>query len=178
MTSEALHCYRHQERETLLRCNRCERPICTACARKTPVGYRCPECVRGQQSVFETARPLDLPLAFIIAAIGVGIGSGLLSFVGFWGFFVAPVVGGLLAEAIRRSLRSRRSRHLPLVASIGGALGILPHLLIPLGGMIVSLFGGGGIGMLGSFALQGVWPLVSGALIISTLYYRLRGIRI
>ncbi len=31
-----LHCYLHPERETLLRCNNCERPICTKCAVLTP----------------------------------------------------------------------------------------------------------------------------------------------
>lgn len=37
-------CYRHPDRETLLACSHCERPICTACATQAPVGLRCPEC--------------------------------------------------------------------------------------------------------------------------------------
>ena len=28
----ALHCYRHPDRETWVRCGRCDRPICTKCA--------------------------------------------------------------------------------------------------------------------------------------------------
>jgi hypothetical protein len=39
------------DRETYLRCNRCERHICTSCAVLTPTGYRCKNCVRGAQKV-------------------------------------------------------------------------------------------------------------------------------
>lgn len=38
-------CYRHPDRETLLRCNRCNKAICVKCARHTTVGYRCPDCL-------------------------------------------------------------------------------------------------------------------------------------
>jgi membrane associated rhomboid family serine protease len=44
---EALHCYRHPNRETLLSCSNCERPICTSCLTQAAVGVRCPECARG-----------------------------------------------------------------------------------------------------------------------------------
>jgi len=50
---QVMYCYVHPDRETLLRCNRCERPICQSCAVLTPTGYRCKECVRGQQKIFE-----------------------------------------------------------------------------------------------------------------------------
>ena len=62
-TTPKLNCYNHPQRETMLRCNRCERPICSECAVLTPTGYRCKECIRGQQKTFDTSRPLDLPLA-------------------------------------------------------------------------------------------------------------------
>jgi membrane associated rhomboid family serine protease len=45
MESEPLHCYRHPQVETPLRCNRCNKPICPKCAQRTPVGFRCPDCV-------------------------------------------------------------------------------------------------------------------------------------
>ena len=41
---EALHCYRHPDRETLVSCSNCERPICTSCMTQAAVGVRCPEC--------------------------------------------------------------------------------------------------------------------------------------
>ncbi|HSK37023.1 MAG TPA: rhomboid family intramembrane serine protease [Actinomycetota bacterium] len=36
-------CYRHPDRQTGLRCSRCDRPICGECANPAPVGQLCPD---------------------------------------------------------------------------------------------------------------------------------------
>ncbi|GAA1781013.1 MULTISPECIES: rhomboid family intramembrane serine protease [Streptomonospora] len=43
--AEVPTCYRHRDRETYLRCSRCDRPICPDCIREAPVGQHCPQCV-------------------------------------------------------------------------------------------------------------------------------------
>lgn len=45
-SGEAEFCYRHPKATTVLRCGKCDRPICTRCAKFGPAGQRCPECAR------------------------------------------------------------------------------------------------------------------------------------
>ena len=44
------YCYRHPERETGVSCSNCGRPICHECMIPAPVGFRCPECVKEQNT--------------------------------------------------------------------------------------------------------------------------------
>lgn len=180
MTEVTLKCVNHPSRETTLRCNRCENPICPQCAVQTPVGYRCKECVRGQQKIFDTSRSFDFPVAAGAAFILVGFASAVLVFLSFWGLFVAPVVGGGIAEIIRWIIRRRRHRKLPLVAAAAGSLGVLGYLIyrtFPLLQFVllgVSLEGT----FLGASLLSLIWPMAYGVLMIGSLYYRLKGIQL
>jgi len=38
-----MYCYRHPDRETMVTCSECGRPICTECMYFAPVGIRCPD---------------------------------------------------------------------------------------------------------------------------------------
>jgi hypothetical protein len=170
VNAQPLVCYNHPDRETMLRCNRCNRPICTSCAVLTPTGYRCKECVRGQQKIFDTAQWYDYPLAFVVAGVLSFLGSFAASFLGFFTLFIAPVVGVILAEAVRWVVGRRRSKRLYQVAIAGALAGALPLLLMGL----IPLFFGSGIGSL----LSLLWPGAYVFLVISTAYYRLSGIQI
>lgn len=170
MTSEpaTLYCENHPNTETTLRCNRCEKPICTKCAVLTETGYRCTECVRSQQKIFNTATTVDYILAVGIAVILAYIGSLISSRIGFFTIFVAPIAGIVIAEAIRRAIRRRRSKRLFQATAAATAVGgILPVLsILALTGLT--------IGISGIFFF--IWPVVYTVIVTSTVYYRLAGI--
>jgi hypothetical protein len=170
---EKMYCYNHPQRETVLRCNRCERPMCTSCAVLTPTGYRCKECVRGQQKVFETVRWWDYPLAVLVAGTLGVVGSLVSNMLGFFILFLAPVAGMIIAEAVRLVTRRRRGRWLPLAAA-GAAL--VGSLFSPVYLAIFTFLASFTTGLA---SLIGVlWPALFGILCASTVFYRLKGIRL
>jgi hypothetical protein len=168
-----LFCYVHPDRETVLRCNRCERPICNECAVLTPTGYRCKECVRGQQKIFETAQTSDYLLGIVIAGILAFFGSYIARFLSFFIIFIAPVIGVVIAEAVRRVTHRRRAKRLFQLTAGAAALGSLPLLLLY---VLSAFFSGGGFSILG-IGLGLVWQALYSFLVTSTVYYRLSGIR-
>ncbi len=171
-----LYCYNHPQRETLLRCNRCNRPICIECAIKTPTGYRCKECVRSHQKKFETTRWIDFPLAIIVALVLSYAGSFIARYLGFFTIFLAPIAGIIIAEAIRWVTRRRRSIHLFRVSAAAAAVGSLPLLVLQLLAVIAILAGGSGIGSSSIFGI--VWSGLYTILVTSSVYGRLGGINI
>ncbi len=173
--SGAMVCANHPNRETYLRCNRCSKPICNECAVLTPTGYRCKECVRGQQKTFETAKNRDYILAGGIALVISFLGSFIVPVMQFFTIFVAPIVGMIAAEIIRRAVNRRRSRLLFQLAAAGAVVGGLPLLASGLLGLVGVLGARGAFGL--AFFLPLIWQGVYIFLLTSTLYYRLSGIR-
>ncbi|WP_121258773.1 rhomboid family intramembrane serine protease [Nocardioides ferulae] len=49
-------CYRHPDRESHIRCQRCERPICPDCMHDAAVGFQCPQCVAEGRKATRTGR--------------------------------------------------------------------------------------------------------------------------
>jgi hypothetical protein len=168
-SSPIVYCANHPETETTLRCSRCEKPICPKCAVLTPTGYKCKECVRGQQKAFNTAQWFDYPLAFLIASGLSFLGSLIAPRLYFITIFVAPIAGSLIAEIVRAVLQRRRSPQLYLWTAIGTAVGSLPLLLLGLLGLLL-----GGSGNFLPLIWQGLYTF----LVTSTVYYRLSGIQI
>jgi uncharacterized membrane protein len=172
-TQPTLYCANHPNRETTLRCNRCDKPICTECAVHTPTGYRCKQCVQGQQRVFNTAVWYDYALAFIITGLLSFIGSRIVPALGFFTIFLAPIAGVVIAEIVRFLIRRRRSKSLFQVTAIAAALGSLPSLLFILLPTI-ALLSRGSLGFLWALLWQGLYTFT----VTSTVYYRLSGINI
>jgi hypothetical protein len=163
-------CANHPQRETRLRCNRCGKPICAQCAILTPTGYRCKECVRSQQKIFDTASWPDYLLGFIVAAILSLIGSqliGLIGRIGFIGWFLviagSPTAGMIIAEGARLVIHRHRSRELFLTIAAAVVLGALPAVLANL--LRFNLFG---------LIFQGIYLFLAA----SSAYTRLSGIRL
>ena len=50
-TTENPGCYRHPYEDAGVTCTRCDRPICPKCMITAPVGFQCPECVKGAPPV-------------------------------------------------------------------------------------------------------------------------------
>jgi hypothetical protein len=162
------YCANHPTRETMLRCNRCDKLICTECAVLTPTGYRCKECVKNQQKIFDTAEPRDYILGFLVAAILSWLASLvflLISLIGFFGFIIAmaaaPTAGVIISEGVRLATRKHRSRALFITIAAAVVLGSVPVILSNLHNMYGLIF-------------QGIYL----ALVLPTVFYRLSGIRI
>ncbi len=141
MTDAAtLYCYVHPSRPTTLRCNNCERPICASCAVRTPTGYRCRECVRGQQKRFDTALWYDylagLGTTFFLSLVISVLVAIVSSFVGFFMFFIAIAAAGgagvFIGNLGLRAIQKRRSNPLFLTCAAGVVLGALPPALFML----------------------------------------------
>lgn len=136
MTQETttLHCYVHPDRETSLRCNRCERPICAQCAVRMPTGYRCRECVRTQQKIYNTAEWYDYLVGFGTSMVLSLIASIFLivisNFIGFFMWFISFAIAGgagvFIANTTQKVLRKRRSKQLFWLVAAGVVVGALP----------------------------------------------------
>lgn len=153
------YCYRHPDVETGLRCNRCNKFICPKCAQRSPVGFRCPDCVRELEDKYYTGTNTDYIIAAVIALplslIMAGLFTLILGRAGFFlliiGLVVAPIVTGLIAEAVRWGVGKRRSRYLRHVVIACLVLGTAPFI-------ILILLGGNFFGLLAPalFLLSGV----------------------
>ena len=74
-------CVNHPETETYLKCNKCGRPVCMKCVQRTPVGYRCKECLGEQRAGYYNATALDYGIAAIIAFVLGGVGGFIISLI-------------------------------------------------------------------------------------------------
>jgi len=171
--TESLTCYIHSNRETLLRCNRCEKPICTECAIQTPTGYRCPQCVRGQQNIFNTAKVGDLILAPLIAIVLSFAGSYIVSLLGFFTLILAPFVGTVIAGAVRQISGRRRSKTLVRLTTAAVVVGSLPLLAMD----ILPLMAGVRYGQINLYSIIPlIYQVAYTVLSTGSFYYRMAGI--
>jgi len=167
--NNTLYCAFHPKRETQLRCNRCDKPICIKCATHTPTGYRCPACIRSQQKVFVTTRWFDQIISIVITGIVSFLGSLMTLYLGFYTIFIAMGAGLLAVWAVKKAINNRRSPLLKIVMSATAFIASLPPLIY----WVVVTF------QVYEYALSGglftiIWYLVYSVIITSNIYYQLR----
>jgi hypothetical protein len=168
-TEQSFTCAFHPKRETQLRCNRCNKPICIQCATHTPTGYRCPECIRSQQKVFVTTKWFDHVIAAVITGVLALLGSLLGAYLGFYAILIAVGSGYLAVLATKKAINNRRS---PLLKFVMSGTALLASF-IPTGYYLYQTYWLLGYGLLGGlYAI--IWRLAFSVTITFYIYYQLR----
>ena len=171
-------CYKHPDRKTYLRCNKCGRPICMECAVQTPTGYRCKDCIKAQQQVFNTSEKKDYIFGGIIAGVFGLIGSYVWRWIPFLAFLCAVIVGGLFGKLIcttvRAAVSKRRSdvlnKVLVAAAASGALIGKFQDIIL-----FFNLLSWGHAGLIFSSASGILLDLLYIAALCTTIWYDMNG---
>jgi hypothetical protein len=143
--SDVTFCARHPRVETVLRCGRCDTPICPRCLVQTPVGARCPDCANVRRLPTIDVTPIYLArgvAASLVAGAVTGAFWGFLSsgrginFVGFFLIFLAMGIGYCVAEAVSLSTNHKRARTLQYIAGGGVIFAYFVHSVVAYGVLI------------------------------------------
>lgn len=135
MSTETLYCANHPERETLLRCNKCGKPICPECAIRHPVGLRCRECARVKKLPIYDVALAEYATAGLVGVSVSTVAAFLMSLIGGWWFvllIIGPVVGGFIAETMSRVIGFKRGRGMQVLAGSSIVAGAVLSVLIVL----------------------------------------------
>jgi hypothetical protein len=151
---EVMRCARHPGIETVLRCGRCETPICPKCMVETPVGARCPTCARVKRFAI-VVKPVELLRAAVLGVLVGAIGTVVVAFIPFLGLLGYALLGFVVGEAVSVGANRKRARELgPLAIAclvVGFELGVAAAAMIrfgvPFGPQLFGL--PNGLGLLG-----------------------------
>lgn len=125
-----MQCARHPKVETALSCGKCAAPICPACAVAGPVGMRCRDCASLRSSPLYQVRPERWALATVAGLIAGTLAGVVLQHIGFFILFVAPLIGGILGEAVLRATGRKGGQQLEWLAGASVVVGAGLSLLI------------------------------------------------
>jgi hypothetical protein len=122
---QPLHCYRHPDRETWVRCGRCDQPICMGCAMQGPVGMRCKSCGKPARDALSSMRPSQIVLAGAIAT-GAGLLVGYLAMqLGWFLILLGFFAGRFTVDALDHSIGMKRGPRILALVVTGLLVGIL-----------------------------------------------------
>jgi hypothetical protein len=147
---------------TRLKCAKCELPLMVKDAKRTPTGYVCPNYVKGRVAMAYNANTTHYIVAVLIALVLGGVAGFALNLIGGVGFFsiilmtfAGPFAGGVIAEAIRRTLKAMgnaRGQYVWLASAIAVGVGASPFILLP----ALSLLARGGFALSPLIAIYGL----------------------
>lgn len=127
---EVMYCANHPTVETLLRCNKCNKPICQRCGIRTPVGIRCRECAQLRRPPMYNAGLQHYLLAALVALPASFLAGLIMQQLGWLlAFFLGAAVGGLIAEVVYR-VTHKRGTGMAWLVSACILLGALPGVLL------------------------------------------------
>ena len=171
--STKMQCYRHPHVETVVSCGKCDRPICPRCMIPGPAGMRCPDCSSLRKTALYQISPARLALAFVAALVSGVVGAFLMTSLGFFVFFLGPLYGGFVAEAVLRASGRKRGRVLE-VLGVGGIVAGALLVLLPMFFAIRAVVPGAPSPLVMMGLTRLAWPLVGFALAIWACEARLK----
>jgi len=169
----ALRCYRHPDRETWVRCGRCDQPICSRCAMQGPVGFRCRQCGRPARDPLTSLRPTQLAVGFGTSALG-GLVVGLVGGrIGIFGLLLAWFAGGLIADSVIRFVGFKRGPRM-MATLFGGILVGAAVAFVGEAAAVASGIGGDGMFMAAYVYDQGPWAALAAGIACFGAWSRFR----
>jgi hypothetical protein len=134
--SGTVRCARHPNVETVLRCGRCDTPICARCVVMSPVGARCPTCAQVKRFNL-MLKPIEL-----VKSVGYGLAVGaigpvlltMVPILQILGLFAYAGIGFAVGEVVSVGANRKRVPILAWIAVgcvfVGYEIGVAAVLLV------------------------------------------------
>ena len=128
-----MFCANHPKVETLLRCGRCDKPICTNCMVPAPGGTRCRECASNRSSPLYQVPVTRFGVGLAAGLTVATLGGYLLAMAGGFGLFaiwLGLLYGGAVGEAVLRGVSRKRGPKVEALTGICAVSGVIIGLLL------------------------------------------------
>lgn len=176
---QALYCYRHPDRETYVRCGRCDQPICPRCAMQGPVGFRCKSCGKPAIDPLTSLSPAQAAGGFGVAVGGGAVATAIGLQLGFFAIIIGFFAGGLIADLVMRVTGFKRGPKMAAVLLGGIAVGGLIGVGLSYGLFVAQMAPyvgeeGVDVSFVPYLASEGVWAVIVAGAAMAGAWGRLR----